>query len=93
MIVEQDLVSRFSFAVIVVEALDPDHRFGNPLGRSRRRLGPIGDKRSAHQNTSAGSALITRPTAIAAEIKHIPKVSPRLTKIMFAVMCMGNSAA
>jgi hypothetical protein len=41
-IVEQDLVLRFPFTVIVVEALDPEDQFANPPGR--RRLGPFGDE-------------------------------------------------
>ena len=92
MIVEEDLVARFPITVIVVEALDADHRFANALRGERGHLGSIGNQRGAHQNTSAGSALITRPTAIAAEIRHMPKVSPRLTNTISAVMCMGSNA-
>src|SRR5262249_22276513 len=67
----------------MVQAFDPYDRLGNRDERSRG---------GAHQNTSAGSALTTRRMAIAAEIRHIPKVKPRLTVIILTVMCSGNRA-
>ena len=91
-VAEQDLVARFALTVIVVQAVHPHGRFRCGRPRDRRRLRPLGDESGAHQNTSAGSAVITRRTAIAAEIRHIPRVRPRLTSASRTVMCSGNSA-
>ncbi len=91
-VVEQDLIARDTLAVIVVERVDRHDRrrrrrdFGRARGRS------FGDHRGAHQNTSAGSAATTRRTAIAAEIRHMPRVSPRLNRVIPRLIRIGSSA-
>ncbi len=91
-IVEQDLVSRLAFTVVVVQPFNPHDGLGCGRLHDRRRVGPFGDHRGAHQNTSAGSALITRRTASTAETRHMPRVKPRLSVVTFTLMCNGNSA-
>ena len=47
-------------------------------------------ERGAHQNTSAGSALITRPTAIAAEINAHPQGQSEAHKYNFRRHVQGQ---
>ena len=92
-VVEQHLVARHTLAVKVVEPVHHhDRRRCDRRGDwGRHRSRRVGDHR-AHQNTAAGSARITRPTAIAAEIRHMPRVRPKLNKAMPRLSRIGSSA-
>src|SRR5262249_33525726 len=78
-IVEQYLISRLSFAVIVVDAVDAHDRVGFDL-----------DQVSGHQNNAAGSAAMTRRTAIRAAPTHIVNVRARLIAVSPIDICIGS---
>ena len=87
MVVEQHLKPRVALAVEEIDGVGAHHRCG-PI-----ELRPIVDLlRYGHQNTSAGSAAITRRTASPAESRHIPRVRPKLNNVSCSVICIGNSA-
>ncbi len=82
--IEQHLIARLAFAVPEIDG------FGAQRGGAGNRLDV--SQFGHHQNTSAGSARITRRIARAAEIRHMPTVSARLSRVSPNVMCKGSSA-
>src|SRR3954451_9657166 len=87
MVVEQHLKPRVALAVEEIDGVGPYYRRG-PI-ELRLVVEFLG---CGHQNTSAGSAAITRRTASPADSRHIPRVRPKLSTVSCSVICIGNSA-
>ena len=81
--VEQHLVLCVALAVVKIDGVDPHHRV-------RLEVGFVEDR--SHQKTSAGSAAITRRIARSADMTHMTRVRPRLSRVSCHVMLSGSSA-
>src|SRR5438552_10952294 len=92
-VVEQHLAARLPVTIEMVEPLDQNDRLPSLHNPGIERRNRISDHGRAHQNTSAGSAAMTRRTARIADIKHMPRVNPRLIKVSSTVIRKGSSAS
>src|ERR1700730_3280919 len=93
LVAEQHLAARLAVTIVMVERLDANHWQwrGHTCGVERRCCASDHDR--THQNTSAGSAAMTLRTARIADIRHMPRVSPKLIRVSSAVIRRSRSAA
>src|SRR6516225_3172170 len=82
-VLEQDLLARFPFAEIMAYPIDSDYR--HLIGKGRAFL-----ESGTHENTSAGSALMTFCKAKKPDAMHMPAESTRTRAIRPSVRYKGK---